>query len=421
MICRIKYIFIYCVLYPTVLFSSQPFQIIPVDSYETPLVVVLMVKDEVDVIIPTIKPFIDGGIDSFVLYDTGSTDGTQDRAREFFKKNNLSHAYVLEEPFVDFAVSRNRALDLAEQIFPNATFMVMPDAEWYIYNAHLLLQFCKENKKYIHHENIVGGYYLIRLITTQDSHDNLTARLIRCKSNARFIGPVHEFLRENKNLQMEYAMVVPDVIYFEYSPTKRGKDKSNSRWTRDAEILLEAHNANPTDARTIFYLAQTYQFLQDWEQAIEYYQKRLNVQGSPEEHYVAAYRIGCAIDYLLNSRTNNVYTWDNAQYYYLMAHSLRPHRAEPLIRIAYYYLGKNQKEVAFLFAYRASQLPYPKNDSLFVEKNIYDYLRYDILGQCALSVGEYQIGQNAVLKALKLNPKLSHLHHNLNLYLQHSN
>ena len=34
------------------------------------LVVVLMVKNEQDVIVPTLKPFVDGGIDAFYIFDT---------------------------------------------------------------------------------------------------------------------------------------------------------------------------------------------------------------------------------------------------------------------------------------------------------------------------------------------------------------
>ena len=81
-----------------------------------------MVKNEADVIVPTLKPFVDAGLTSFLVYDTGSTDGTQQVVREYFNDHDLKHAYIIEEPFIDFATSRNRALDLAEQIFVNNTF-----------------------------------------------------------------------------------------------------------------------------------------------------------------------------------------------------------------------------------------------------------------------------------------------------------
>jgi len=94
-----------------------------------------------------------------------------------------------------------------------------------------------------------------------------------------------------------------------------------------------------------------------------------------------------------------------------------PHRAEPLIRIANYYLYNKQYALAYLFAHRAVSLPYPISDTLFVEKYAYDFTRYDILGQAALYVGEYEEGKNAVLQALQVHPDAPHLHHNLSVYL----
>jgi len=96
-----------------------------------------------------------------------------------------------------------------------------------------------------------------------------------------------------------------------------------------------------------------------------------------------------------------------------------PHRAEPLFRIACHYIRNNEHATAYLFAIRAAQLPFPERDGLFVEKKIYDYLRYDILGQCAIYAGEAIIGKAAVLKAMETAPHDPCLHHNLAIYNQY--
>ena len=164
--------------------------------------------------------------------------------------------------------------------------------------------------------------------------------------------------------------------------------------------------------------------MDDWEQAIFYYQKRLEMGEVSEEKYLSAYRIGCAIEHIIaesyNSKVVSHYTEEDAVDYYLQAYSMLPFRAEPLFRIACYYIRHNQHQIAYLFAIRAAQLPYPLNNGLFVENRVYDYLRYDILGQCAVYVGEYAIGKAAVLKALEKAPNDSCLHHNLSVYSQHN-
>ena len=389
--------------------SAGNVQTLKVDNHNTPLAVVIMVKNEADVIVPTLQPFVDGGVDSFFVYDTGSTDNTPEIARQFFAQQGLEHAVVVEEQFVNFSTSRNRALDLAEQVFPHADFMIMPDAEWYIHNAAGLVEFCKKSKNYIP-PGAQGGCYLIRILN--QAVDFYQPRVVRNGSKVRFAGRVHEVLNQQPSDK------VPEDVYFDLRPSKKGQEKSEDRWKRDLQMLLKDHEEDPMNPRTVFYLGQTCQFLDDWEQAAHYYKERLKLVGWDEERYMAAYRLGVAIETL--AKSNVAYTWSQAFHYYLKAHQMRSYRAEPLVRIAEHYINEKQKAVAYIFAHRAVSLPYPNYDILFVEKSIYDYLRYDLLGQCADFVSEYEVGKNAVLYALKYNAKLPHLYHNLGLYLRHT-
>ena len=407
---RLLYLVFLICLSIVYIIGSEP--TISIDSHRTPLIVVIMVKDEVDVIKATLQPFVAGGVDAFFVYDTGSTDGTPTIVQQFFDENNLTHAYIIQEPFVNFAVSRNRALDLAETIFPYADFMIMLDAEWYIKNVMELVKFCESNKNYIP-PNALGGCYLIRIIT--DKIDFYQPRLIRCHSNVRFVGLVHEVLNQRPSANL------PEDVCFLYKPTDKGLKKSVNRWKRDLDLLLQSYRDEPDNPRTVFYLAQTYQFLDDWENAAIYYYKRMQMEGWHEEKYMATYRFAVAIEHLMVDKGNSTYTWEQALHYYLKAYEMRSHRAEPLVKITQYYIENNQKEIAFLFAQRAAQLPYPdpQQDILVVEKYVYDYLRHDLLGQCALNVQEYELGKNAILRALKAVPEQAHLQHNLGLYLQH--
>jgi glycosyltransferase involved in cell wall biosynthesis len=383
------------------------------DPYTTLLTVVIMVKDEADVLESTLKPFIDAGIDSFLVYDTGSTDGTQQKALECFKKYHLDHAYIAEEPFIDFATSRNRALDIAEEIFSDSTFFLMLDAEWYTYNVAGLINYCKYYQQHID-PGTTGSCYAIRLVTIQDNMDNYATRLFRREKGARYVGVVHESVQQSPSNRL------PKDIYFTYAPQEYGREKSQKRCLRDYQLLKKSLENDPSNTRTLFYLAQTCQFLDKWEEAIEYYRQRSEVGAISEERYLALYRIGCAIEQIMYNcyRDNQAcsYCWQDALFYYLKAHTMLPHRAEPLIRIAHYYLRNKEYAVSYIFAHRAAQLPYPHNDILFVEKAAYDYLRYDILGQVALYVGALEEGSKAVRQALTIYPELEHLHHNLSVY-----
>ncbi|GAF77248.1 unnamed protein product, partial [marine sediment metagenome] len=317
-----------------------------------------MVKNEAPVIEDTLQPFVDAGIDSFLIFDTGSTDETIAITENFFKKHGVSRGIIVQEPFIDFAASRNRALECAKEEFKEGCFMLMPDAEWYMHNVQRLIQFCDQ------HKDDACPAYLVRIVDT--NLDFYVARIIRCKSNIRFAGVVHEVLDRCVREK------VPKDIFFELKVSTYGKEKSKRRWLSDCKLLLNEYSCNPNSARTVFYLAQTYACLGDWENACKWYQLRTTMNGWDEENFMALYKLAQVYEHLDN--------WEKALYYYFEAASARPCRAEPLVRLASHYWDTGDKDLCFLFARRAAELPYPESEILFVEKESYLFTRYDLLG-----------------------------------------
>lgn len=373
------------------------------------LVVVLMVKDEEPVIKPTLESYVAGLTDEqkkslgFFIFDTGSTDKTIEKAEEFFVEQCIGNAAIAQEPFVDFATSRNRGLTLAEEKFPNATFIMMPDAEWYMVNMSGLMDFCHEHK-----DAVQESSYLVRIMNP--SIDFYTQRLLRKSAQLRFGGVVHETIMEGTPYR------VPGEMYFDLRPSKTGSDKSMARWKRDLELLLKHHNEHPNDPRTTFYLAQTYACLGDLENAYTYYKHRTTLAGWYEENFVAWYRLAQITEWLAQKEEKGEYTWRQALEYYLKAYSYRPCRTEPLIRIAQHYLAQGEHALAYLFGHRACEQPYPSNDVLFVDKNAYDFERHDVVGICSWYIGEYEMGEHCVRCALENRPDMEHLKKNLKFY-----
>ncbi|MGC2310065.1 MAG: glycosyltransferase [Candidatus Babeliaceae bacterium] len=363
------------------------------------LAVVLMVKNEESVIINTLRSYSDQGLTHFLVFDTGSEDKTVQLVKNFFETNKNIIGVLLQEPFIDFSTSRNHALDEAEKIFPDAQFLLMPDAEWYLHNGQELIDFCKDQY------NLDSEAYLVRLIG--ERLDFYTPRLIRRKSGVRFCGPVHEATDRVISLK------VPQDIFFKLKVGKSGIQKSAQRWHRDLEILLKEYEKKPHDPRTLFYIGQTYECLGELKKAFDFYEKRRTQSGSYEESFETLYRLGRVTNIL--AATDTSFTWEQAFNYYIQAYTLMPHRAEPLVAIADHY-WPSCIPLCFLFARRAVELPYPTNDTLFIDKALYEYDRYELLSRCAWHVGEYEIGEYATRMALGVR-ETSHLYHNLAYYL----
>lgn len=119
--------------------------------------------------------------------------------------------------------------------------------------------------------------------------------------------------------------------------------------------------------------------------------------------------------YRLAGVHDKMQNWELALQNYLHSFNMRPHRAEPIVRIAQHYWNAGEFAPAFLFACAACEIPYPSGDILFIERNVYDYTRYDVLGCAAWYLGKYEKGLWAVEHALEIHPDYSHLLGNLAL------
>src|SRR5581483_10047631 len=293
------------------------------NNYNPLLVIVIMVKNEAEVIAATLKPFVDGGVEAFLVFDTGSTDQTIEVTQGFFQRYNIAHGYIEQEDFIDFATSRNHALQRAQELFPQAAFMIMLDAEWYINDARALIDFC-------YRSIACGDRYATYLIRILNGHaDFYTPRLIRCQSGVQFIGKVHETIVGQTRVK------VPRSIYFEYAPALYGVEKTQKRYVQDRELLYQEYKKNPSDTRTLFYLAMTCHALGSLEEAYFLYKKRIALKGFDEEDFMSHYRFAQTIQQLSEQQTQ--YSWSEAFYYYLCAYNMRSYRAEPLVAIERYY------------------------------------------------------------------------------------
>jgi len=352
-----------------------------------PLGVILMVKNEADFMEKTLLPFIQAGVQAYLILDTGSTDDTVARTQKVFQDHQVSHGYIVEQPFIDFAASRNYALECAEQLFPNTTFFFMIDAEWYTQNVPGLLRFCQAYAK----EPIDA----LKILVRYKNKEYYVSRILKADQKVRFTSVVHEYPL------IKSCAKLPANIHVSWDDSDKGFEKSKERWKRDIGLLLKQHQQNPGDLRTLYYIGQTYSDLKDFDNAIAWYKKRYeNTDGWLEERILSCYNIARIYDALNN--------WPQALYYYLQTYNLDPKRAESLIAIAQHYLKTKDYYSAFIFAQQAATIPYPK-EVVSIEPFAYNYTRFDILAAAAWSVERYDIGEKALDIALQNYPQDEHL------------
>lgn len=320
-------------------------------------------------------------IDYWVIVDTGSTDGTQDYIRNYFAEKGIP-GELHERPWVGFGHNRTEALDLCTG---KGDYAWMIDADDRVVGSF----------KYPHGKNLTADAYAIKC--GRDQCVWWRNQIFKTGIGWKYIGILHEYAHcEKQPLSQEKI----DGDYYLEARTlgqeRNGNVTPVQKYSKDADLLVEALKTDPTNSRYQFYLGQSYFDSQQWDKAIEAYYKRVEMGGWEEECYYSLFRIAlCEI-----SKESQ---WTIVQQKFLDAYDYRPCRAEPLHAIARFLRMNGRPRAAYIFAKEASQIPYPQQDILFIDTNIYKWMALDELAATAYYVHDYGNGFAACEKLLKEN------------------
>ena len=133
---------------------------------------------------------------------------------------------------------------------------------------------------------------------------------------------------------------------------------------------------NEEDAQWVFELAQSYFTLGEFDNAREWFARRVEMGGWDEQVYYAMYQIAESMAQLDEP-------WPDVQDAYLRAWEFRPARAEPLYAIARHYREEQRYQLGYQFARLAATIPLPDEDHLLVRPDIYAWRATDEQAVCA--------------------------------------
>ena len=325
-----------------------------------------------------------GHIDSMVIYDTGSTDSTVSIVKEFAAKHSLP-LHLKEGEFVDFSVSRNISLDFADT-FPDIDYYLLLDCNDELRGGeHLrkIAEFKPEITAWL-----VGQHWL-----TQTIMKYYNFRFVKARGDWRYKGVVHEAMYSASG---KPASRLPEEIYL-YQDRTLDDDKTKNRFARDKRMLIAEYEKDPTSTRTIFYLAQTYLCLKEFEDSFYFYKLRASIPtGLPEEIFLSYQK-------LAEMAAQFRHDWHDVMKWCMKAYE-HTARAEPLIVMANHYVEKENWTLAYTFSELACKLRFPTTANLWVDKKVYDYTRWHVMGISGYWVGHFSEGKHGCMKALEASP-----------------
>ncbi|MCC7104785.1 MAG: glycosyltransferase, partial [Chloroflexi bacterium] len=337
----------------------------------------MIVKNEAHIIqetLASVSPYID----TWVIVDTGSTDDTPELIQSFFRARGIP-GELHARPWRDFGHNRSEALDLARG---KADYIWVIDAD----------------------DLVVGTLDLSRL--DHDVHllkygQDFTywrQQIFRSGPRWAYRGVVHEYATclDAQDRALRTQRLEGDY----YVQSRRLGDRSQAadKYLRDAALLLREFEEHPDDARTVFYLAQSYYDAGDRELALRYYTLRSQMGGWEEEVFYSLLRRAVILEELNES-------WPIVQDAYLSAYQHRPQRAEPLYRLALRHRLNGSFALGYHFAKAASDIPRPDADILFINADVYTWRIADERSISAYYVGRYRESFE-LCTALLANPRL---------------
>jgi len=259
-------------------------------------------------------------IDHWIISDTGSTDGTPEIIKEYFKKINMD-GEIHNHVWKNFGHNRSLALKCAQQSQLEFDYILLLDADMKLVISPLF------NKNALTHD-----VYTIKQGCSTMTYYNM--RILKKKLNATCVCPTHEYY----DIKGHYTSHPLDSMYID--DIGDGGSKAD-KYERDIRLLKEGIEEEPMNARYHFYLARSYECIGDHENAIIMYKKRIELKNWSEEIWYSYYRIA----EIYNHQKNH----DMAISNYLMAYEINPARVENICKLIELYRNKSMYKLAIFF------------------------------------------------------------------------
>jgi len=306
----------------------------------------MIVKNESRIIIRLFDSII-SIIDCYCICDTGSTDDTINIIQNYFEKKNI-FGKIIQEPFVNFSHNRNISLNACHGM---SDYIIVLDADMKVE----LNNFNKETLANYNHFSIFQG------------NNNFYYKNIRIFQNNQkynYIGSTHEYISHCDNCT---STTIDKNLFFIHD-IGDGGSKYN-KFQRDIQLLTDAIQIEPNNCRNYFYLANSYYDIQNYDEAINYYKKRIELKGWDQEVWYSYYKIG--LSYM------NLNNFSSALFYWLEGYDYFPDRIENIYEIIKYYRINSKYKLAYHFYKLAIlKLNCKKDDYLFLHNDVYSHKLY---------------------------------------------
>jgi hypothetical protein len=321
-------------------------------------------------------------IDKWTILDTGSTDNTIEIIERTLVGKKRGNLY--QEPFINFRDSRNRLLELAGE---SCKYILMLD-DTYVVQGDL--------RGFL---NEVRGNQLsdsFSLYIKNDDVEYCSNRVLMADRQLRYLFKIHEVIQETNNMNVVIPLHRSHILdeRFEYME-KRTMDRKQL----DLKLLQEEIDENPDNPRSYYYMAQTYNVLNDNENAFKYFMLRVNhrVDGFIQEKIDAIFEGARCANFNLNK------PWGECEKLYKRAYELDKSRPDSIYFIGMHYYLEGDRRTAYEYFKLAFEIGYPIHCQYALRPTISYHFLPKFLTQLCYEFNNYELGEQCSQLFLRNN------------------
>jgi tetratricopeptide (TPR) repeat protein len=299
---------------------------------------------------------------------------------------------LFSEPFVDYGATRNRILELTAEQTPRPVFTLTLSADERVLNPEVLREAMEARR------SSFGARHEAYFVQMDSGVLFDSIRLARVDANWRYVGRVHEFLANPKGVVSNVEKPVPHIqVKFRATDSQR-RHKSQYR-IRD--FLEMDYKDDPTNARTIIYLARVNGLLGNYSRSLFFYEQLAQVSRWGEERYHA--RVMAADMHKKVAPRD----YKTRQSLLLDAFQSIPTNIDALYALAQEHFDEGRYELAYLFALHAVAIPEPANRMAVQSQMLrdvgylYEFEAHRLLGFTAEKLKKWEICVRELAKVLE--------------------
>jgi hypothetical protein len=313
-------------------------------------------------------------IDKWTILDTGSTDETIQIIQKVLVGKKEGCLFC--EPFINFRDSRNRLLDLAGT---KCKYNIMLD-DTYVVEGDLR-SFLTE---------VRGDQYSTSFTLFIQSDDTKygSNRIITSDSGLRYMYKIHEVISDKNNINI----VIPEnrsyIIdkRFDYM-----EKRTQERKQFDLKLLFEEVEEDPNDPRAYYYLAQTYNLLEDYDNAYKYFLKRASFTNSGfiQERVDSLFEGARVANFKLNK------PWPECLSLYEQCYNVDQSRPEAFYFIGIHYYLENDYNKAYYYFKKAFEIGFPVHCQYSLKPTLSYHFLPKFLTKICYTLEDYGLGESA--------------------------